>query len=472
MIVGLMLLVVIVWLLWRRLQVSEPTPSSGREQYEPDSGVRNRLNDRFADSDILVDRVEKRAPDAPRKPSLVTGVSCIVLGQTGVGKSTFVKQYYDQLVESDDTQNAAIIAHALSDPGRSNEYADFFEHRGLEVIKISSQNSTHRWDPLFEYGGSLRDLSTLSTGMFAMRNTKETGWMEPAKSLLTCALLVTRFEAADFAGLPDVLQRGPPQIVREARRLPVERTAMLTAPVETLDGDEESATYSTLLNQIQPLLLSDLYDESLPRLSLRDFQTAPGDRALVLDHIGKDRFARGFWRFFIESTIDIAFAAQERQRFLLDEFDKLPRIANLPRLVSAGRSAEVAGVLVAQDVNQIEYRYGDLTQSLWTNCPNRVAFRAGDTTTAETILSGLGTVELQTQAVTNGGDEEISPQTSQRIVDKQPLLTGDLMSLSVGEALVQSRDGWWLTKLTEPDYPVVSEMPVRYDGHWTPPECE
>ncbi|WP_368276912.1 TraM recognition domain-containing protein [Halocatena pleomorpha] len=64
-----------------------------------------------------------------------------------------------------------------------------------------------------------------------------------------------------------------------------------------------------------------------------------------------------------------------KQQFLHYAFDKLPRIENLPGLASASRSAGVVGMLVAQDLHQVEDRYGEMAKSLWTNCPNRAAFR-------------------------------------------------------------------------------------------------
>lgn len=42
-----------------------------------------------------------------------------------------------------------------------------------------------------------------------------------------------------------------------------------------------------------------------------------------------------------------------------------------------------------------------------------------------------------------------SGRISTAIAVQQPLITDELMSLDVGEALIQSRSGWWLGKLEE-----------------------
>ncbi len=104
-----------------------------------------------------------------------------------------------------------------------------------------------------------------------------------------------------------------------------------------------------------------------------------------------------------------------------NEFDKLPRTENLPGLASAGRSAGVVGVLVAQDLHQIEARYGDLAKSLWTNCPNRAAFRLSDMETADLVLSGIGRYEMERQSLSSGADPE-DQRVSTSIAVQQPLV--------------------------------------------------
>lgn len=418
-------------------------PTSGREQYNTSwkSWVRGKIED----EDIPVDRVDKRDPDGPATPSVDDDTSTIVLGQTGTGKSTFVKSR----LQSWDF-DGAVIAHALSDPGGRNEFVEFFEARGQDVQVLSSRNSDLRWDPFLDLDESIRDMETLATGIFETREVVETGWSEPARAMLVSALTVTSARHDDFARLTDVLEQGPEFIAEEIQKVP--DSGLVAAPITSLDESERQTVYTTLLNQIRPLLRSDIFDSSVERISLRGYLSDPSQRVLVLDNIREDRYARGFWRFFLQSSIDLGFSTEGRQQFLLDEFDKLPDIDNLDELASAGRSAGLVGMLVAQDVHQVEDIYGSMARSIWTNCPNRVMFRAGDIDTAEIALSSIGKVEMRTQSVS---DERGAGHEDQRlstgIEERCPLVSGDLTDLDVGEALVQSPDGWWLCKLTELD---------------------
>ncbi len=446
---ALVLGVVLGWWGIRRL-FATPEATSGRERYES-NGMGDSVRSRLSESDVPVERIDKRDPEGSATPTLHDDVSCMVLGQTGNGKTTFVK---GRLSRWD--FDGAVIAHALSEASQTNEFVEFFEGRGQQIVKISSRDSTHRWDPLVDFGQSLRGLETLSRGLFKTREAVETGWSDPAQSLCTCALAVTTVEEKDFAAFPDVAARSPMRLVTACEDLSISGTKTITRPLRDLGDEERTAVHSTMLNQIRPLLLSDIVDEDLPRVSLRKYLAEPEGRILVCDNIRRDRHASPFWRLFLQSAIDLSYGVDGKQQFLLDEFDKLPRIENLPGLASAGRSAGVVGMLVAQDIHQIEDRYDSMARSLWTNCPNRAAFRIGDMETAELVLSGIGRHEMERQSLSEGADPT-DQRVSSTIAVQQPLVTGELMSLDVGEALIQSRDGWWLGKLEEPSTPTTKD---------------
>lgn len=434
-------LVVLGWWFW-----PEPSPkaSTGREAYAPNAGVREGVKEKMASGDVPTDGIKRRDPNGTRKPTFRESVSTMALGETGMGKSTFVKSRL-QAWDFD----GAIVAHALSNPGDENEFAEFFAQRGQQVIRLSSQGSTHRWDPFLDYNENMRDMETLASGIFSTRPVKETGWTEPARSMLVCSLTITSALYGDFSKLTTVLGKGPEWITQEIQK--IERAQLAAMPIVDLEESDRQTVFTTLVNQIRPLLYSEIVESEIPRISLRTYFESPGDCTLVLDNVREDRYARGFWRFLLQSGIDVAFSTAGTQQFLLDEFDKLPRIDNLDELASAGRSAGVIGMLVAQDVHQLEDLYGGMAHSLYANCPNRVCFKAADRDTANMALSTLGTVELRGQSVSIDPDEDEVAGVSQNVDEKIPLLSGSVTGLGIGEALIQSPEGWWLADLTEPD---------------------
>lgn len=428
-IVGLivLLLAAVVWKVRRWL--SPVIGAVGRSRFG--AGLIDQVHAQRGD--VPVDHVDQRDPHGPAAPVLEDDTSLAVIGQTGRGKSTFVKS---QILAWD--LDEPIIAHTLSSPGRPNEFERFFTGRS-GVARVSSRDSTVRWDPFEDFEDDVSAMESIADGLLSARDTAQTGWSEPAQTLLTAALAVTAARHGDFARLDDVLMEGSEFVATEVERVP--GADVLASSVQSMDDSDRETAFSSLLNDMRPLLMSDVVDETLPAISLREFfQAGRVDvdgqpSTLVLDNIRKDRFARPFWRFLLQSAIDISFETEDRQRFVLDEVDKLPEISNLGDMASGGRSPGVVGILAWQDVHQLEARYGAAAKSIWSQCPNRVAFAAGDDETADMVLSSIGETEVDQEAVK----------------DVRPLSTREVLSLDVGEAVIQSPSGWWLAKLSEPD---------------------
>lgn len=431
---------------------------SGREQF--DVGFFDKLRNtatettqsirqQRADGTISVDHVDRCHQDAPPKPQLKTDVSQIILGQSGTGKSTYIKSQ----IADWDLDDRAVIAHALSESAdTNNEFAGFFQATDQDVVRLSSRNSDARWDPFLDFSQEIRDMENIAEGVFHAEETVDTGWTQPAKSLMVAALVVTSAKYDDFAKLPEVLNTSPRQILDDIEKIP--DAELVASPLRGLSESDITTIHSVVLNTIRPLLSSELFDEDLPRLSLRDYFQNP-DGVIVLDNIQRDRFARGFWRFFLQSAIDFSFESATEQYFVIDELDKLPRIPNLTDLASAGRSADSLGVFSLQDIHQLRNDYDEMAHSVWVNCPNRVSFNPGDKESAEFALSAIGEYEVENVRVSQTRDRgslgKRSSSVSRTKDEVVPILPSDLLDAQAGEALVQSPEGWWLCKLSQPD---------------------
>ena len=65
-------------------------------------------------------------------------------------------------------------------------------------------------------------------------------------------------------------------------------------------------------------------------------------------------------------------ALPRRLNFLLDEFANIPRIADMPSMITAGRSRNIRFYLVVQSDNQLRSNYGNEAETIKTNCLNWV----------------------------------------------------------------------------------------------------
>ena len=429
-------------LLWvGGMLIGQSGSATGREIFESGTGdTLRRAIHRDDDETVTVDDVRLRDPYGSAVPQIANHLSVWIWGQTRHGKSNFAK------IQAAYWPDGLTVAHALSSgEGSENEFAKLYEEWGYDVWKFSTKNSTHRWDPFLDYEESIGDYRNIAQSVFYSNNVKETGWDEPAKMMILAALVVTGAEYDDFAHFKDVLERDAGSIVDSVGE--IDAASGLYTRLTDMEESQVvglSRAYQVLL----PLLETDLFDADLPRVSFREtFKNAGDNRVLVLDSIRSDTAARGYWRFLIETAIDLSYEVDTEQRFLLDEVDKLPKINNIGELASAGASDKSRGIVICQNKGQMDEIYGENgTNTVWSNAPNRVTFHAGDTATAEKAIEELGKYELVELDVSAGPEGETVSETT---TDKYPMPTSTLTNLDPGEALIQSGEGWWLCDLTE-----------------------
>jgi len=425
-----------------RFIIGEEVSKSGREQFE--TGPWTWIKGKFAESDVDVERVTHKHTESKPKPVLDENTSTIVLGQTGKGKSSFVKSRIEEW-----DYDGATIAHSISEPNGYNEYVDFFESQGRVVAVISSRDSDVRWNPFADYGETVNDMETIAESIFETEDIIETGWTEPAKTLLVAALIITSARHGDIVKLPQILKQGPEWIVEEVGK--VDEADLIHRPLATNDRDALNTAYTTLLNSLRPLLQSELFNEELPPISLREYFKQPANRVLVLNNVLSDTFATGFWRFLLQVAIEITLDESNQQQFLLDEFDKLPKIESLTQLVSAGRSPGATAILVSQDVPLVKAIYGDETHSLYNQSPNRVIFNPGGKETAELALDSIGSYEVTEKQIKQKVGSDSKQSTTRKIEEKRPLTTQQLLDMETGWAVIHSNNNWWKCKIAEYD---------------------
>jgi len=430
---------------------------SGREKYEVslvDRMLATRSSGESAEA-VPIDDISKKDPDAPTQPTLDLETSMIALGQSGRGKSTFAKS----VIERWNHENQGMIFHALSEAGSENEFYEFAQaiaEPGADLIRLSTVDADVRWDVFSDFGESMQDMAGIAEGLWKAYESEGTGYDESAKALLKCAVAVcsAHSEYGDFGQLDDVLtENDPDEIVEMAEQLP--NSAAITA---TLKGADLDPIYQILMGNLQNLLLSDLFNDSLPKWSITDYFANP-DGYVVIDNQRSNEWANPFWRFLLSVAIQKSMERRKKQYFVLDEVDKLPALDDLDKLASAGRSANAQGVVIAQDIHQIRNKYGDdKMNTIFGNSPNRAIFQPGDGKTAEYVLESLGKAEVTEQSVSSsvGGNRDginpnVNRQKSKR--EKYPITENELLSMGKGEALIVSPDGWWQVDVSKPELP-------------------
>lgn len=121
-----------------------------------------------------------------------------------------------------------------------------------------------------------------------------------------------------------------------------------------------------------------------------------------------------------------------RVNFVLDEFCNLPKIPDMPSMISAARSRNMRYFLVAQSLHQLKSRYGEDANTIKGNCDNWVFLTSKELELLEEISSLCGSY------CTPGG-------VSRRLISVSEL---QRLDKAKGEALIMHAR----------QYPVISEI--------------
>lgn len=65
---------------------------------------------------------------------------------------------------------------------------------------------------------------------------------------------------------------------------------------------------------------------------------------------------------------------ENRINYILDEFSSLPKIADMPSMISAARSRDIRFLLVVQSQSSLKQRYADEAETIISNCTNWIFF--------------------------------------------------------------------------------------------------
>ncbi len=112
-----------------------------------------------------------------------------------------------------------------------------------------------------------------------------------------------------------------------------------------------------------------------------------------------------------------------RVNFVLDEFANIPKVPDMPSMISAARSRNIRFFLVLQSMHQMKEKYGNEAQTIKGNCENWVFLSSKEIDLLDEISSLCGKVSLEAGIT----------------VEKQPLISiSQLQRLNKqrGEALI------------------------------------
>ena len=82
---------------------------------------------------------------------------------------------------------------------------------------------------------------------------------------------------------------------------------------------------------------------------------------------------------------------ENRINYILDEFSSLPKIADMPSMISAARSRDIRFLLVVQSQSSLKQRYAEEAETIISNCTNWIFFTSRELSLLKEISELCGT---------------------------------------------------------------------------------
>lgn len=379
------------------------------------------------------------------RAKLDAGLSTAVTGETGGGKTTFLKLLAYQMPLSSGT---AVVAHDLD-----SDFQELFADLGLDVLRLRKRDSDAVWNLFLdiEHEDEYYDIAS------AMMGSSGTGdnaafFHNSATQILEAILTHLHREGQKEGKQPTHEDIKGLTLEINQQELHSFLAGDFPAVASFIEGDSKQAlgVYSTLVERLNPILTGDFAESG--SFSLRDYIADPRGRVLIVDSDVDQTDSMGpIFRLVLDMSIRFAMTDPRSScNFILDEIDQLPPISMLPALASKGRSRNARCLIGIQTKGQLESKYGQDTDGVLGNCPQEIHFSPGDSKTIRHIRNAVGkrmTTEITHSTSMSEHGTTTSASESRR--ERNPVSEGALNDFSTGDAVVINQTSWWIGHVAE-----------------------
>lgn len=185
--------------------------------------------------------------------------------------------------------------------------------------------------------------------------------------------------------------------------------------------------------------------------SIREYMQNPDGRTLILDFpIDRGESVKPIFRFYIDWAIRYGLDDTSREAFfILDEFQTIPGLERVERLVNVGRARGAYGILGLQSMTQLHNTYGEAEgEAILSGLAQEVLLRPGDQASVDHIRSRTG--RRQRKRLVQGPSSFIGQQLTGRTAmfnqvtteEEYQLSEMELQQFKPGEAVVMLQETW------------------------------
>ncbi|WP_298284340.1 type IV secretion system DNA-binding domain-containing protein [Acidocella sp.] len=389
-----------------------------------------------------------------------------ILGTTGTGKTTALRQNLDAIEARGDTAliydtSGEFIAHYYN-PERGDIILNPFDRRGAfwnpfdEISHPADADRIARY-LITETGEEDRDI-WLDTSRMLVANVLRTLWQEGRRSP---------------RDLLDALQSMP--------REKLERWLAHTSSARIFAQGADRATGSVLfmLSMAVNLLM---FLRAMPREGETGFSFAhflktvderPGPKPWIFVPRKEDYFEamKPLMALWLEcaasGVLGLAPAAKRRVWFILDELADMPRVDNLARLLPEGRKFGASVILTFQTIDLMRDRYGrEGAEALLGCCNTKLFLQLVDQASREWASATIGMVEVEISTIADTLDPKTGKpqQTLSTTRETRPAVLESELRLPKHTAYLLLPDGLPAARIRLTDDHIHARGPAHHPG--------
>jgi len=373
--------------------------------------------------------------------------SILALGATRSGKTETGKWIVRQM-RADENEPMLVYDH-------KEDYQQFLKAEGQDVIRLSSQDSTHTWN-IFEEIKRDSDADEVARAIFA--DTDKSEYFDVAGRQVFAAVLKFLCRDYDEQGespsnhnLVNYFQRlGRKEVYEDL--LSEEDLTGAASHLDPESSKQASGVYASVQRQINDTFLGDFADEG--EFSIREYMDDPKDRALVLDYPYREGAStKPIFRLLIDLAAREALDDSDRgSYFVLDEVAQIPHLDRLDELVNVGAGRSIQVLLTLQSVAQLRANYGrenasailsGLTSAMILRCDDPASVDYARGKIAEEFTEFTSNVEKATMGGsgrTPRRQKTIRRETEQK--EKPPFSKAEISSWDAGEGVLVRPNSW------------------------------
>jgi len=386
-----------------------------------------------------------------RVVNLDIGRSVLVLGETGSGKTEAIRLMTYQFINYiKNTNGGPIVVFDYKD-----DYKRFFENiaTGFEtkVVAIDQNQSDVTWN-IFEEVESMAEFEEIGRILFKQYEEQSRNPFFPqAARQVFVSLLKGFYEHHDTPVNLDILATLNKCDAEELHQKLTDGGYIAEAShIDPAARKQSAGVFSNLQMVVSELLKGNF--GSSGEFSIRRYMSDPGTEVLILDFpLDRGETVKPVYRFYIDWAIRHALGATDSPAFfILDEFQTIPGLEKIERLVNAGRAQNAYGILGLQSVSQLNSTYGEASaQSILSGLAQEVLLRPGDSASINHIRTRMGR-EIVERDVAEPDDTydrdlegklEQTPDTVTITDEEYPISEADLQTFQAGEAIVITKEG-------------------------------